>query len=116
MNTKKIQLTILVLLMSFTSLLAQDKTAKFKVYGNCGMCESRIEKACKSIDGVKSADWDLKTKMIQVVFDSSKISLIGIHKAIIKVGHDTDKHRAKDEIYESLPDCCKFERKPKETK
>ncbi|MCC7464848.1 MAG: copper chaperone, partial [Saprospiraceae bacterium] len=30
-----------------------DMTAKFKVYGNCGMCEKRIEKAAK-IEGVSS--------------------------------------------------------------
>ena len=55
----KINLMIAFLFLGITSLIAQDfKTEKFKVYGNCGMCEKRIEKAASSVDGVSKADWD----------------------------------------------------------
>ena len=30
--------------------------------------------------------------------------------AIAKAGHDTDMHKAKDEVYNELPDCCIYER------
>ena len=51
-------------------VFAADKTEKFEVKGNCGMCEKRIEKAALSVDGVLAADWDKETKMIDVKFDS----------------------------------------------
>ncbi|MEY3194639.1 MAG: hypothetical protein RIQ78_736, partial [Bacteroidota bacterium] len=63
----------LFLLFSTGALQAQKgghaalMTAKFKVYGNCGMCEQRIEKAA-SIKGVKSADWDVDTKILSITF------------------------------------------------
>lgn len=100
-------------LLSLASAFGQPKTEKFKVYGNCGMCESRIEKAAKSVEGVSSADWNKETKMIEVSFDSSKTNLEKIQKAIAKVGHDTDQEKAADEVYNKLPGCCKYDR-PKE--
>lgn len=111
MKTKIIGLT-LGLLVASLSLFAQEvKKEKFKVYGNCGMCESRIEKAAKSVDGVSTADWDKETKMIEVAFDKSKIDVHKVHMAIAKAGHDTDMHKAKDETYDALPGCCKYDRK-----
>lgn len=100
-------------LIGAMSVFAQSKTEKFKVYGNCGMCENRIEKAAKSIDGVTAADWNQETKMLELTYDESKANIHKIHMAITKVGHDTDMHKAKDEVYNNLPGCCKYER-PKE--
>ncbi len=42
-------LVMAVILVGFGNLQAQDvkKTKEFKVYGNCGMCEKRIEKSCQ---------------------------------------------------------------------
>lgn len=112
MKTKILNLTIGLLLFTSLSVLAQEvKTEKFKVYGNCGMCETRIEKAVSNLDGVTKADWNKETKMLEVTFDESKVKLDNIHKAVAKVGHDTDKEKAKDEVYNSLHGCCKYERK-----
>ena len=86
-----------------------EMTAKFKVYGNCGMCEKRIEKAAK-IDGVRLADWDEDSKMITVTFNPEKVKPGRIHKAIAAVGHDTDKVKAPDDVYAELPECCLYER------
>ena len=33
-----------------------------------------------------------------------------IHKAIANVGYDTDKIKAKDEVYKDLHKCCKYDR------
>ena len=101
---------IATLFMGTLSVFAQGKTEKFKVYGNCGMCENRIEKAAKSVEGVSMADWDKSTEMMEVSFDEAKTSLDDIHKAIAKVGHDTKKYKAEDETYEGLPGCCKYKR------
>lgn len=106
---------ILLITMSALPAMAQKESAKFKVYGNCGMCEDRIEKAALGVDGVSKADWYKETKMMKVTFDSSKTNPEAIHQAIAKVGHDTDLVRAKDEVYNALHSCCLYER-PKQQK
>lgn len=82
----------------------------FKVYGNCGMCEETIETAAKTLEGVYEADWNQKTKMIYVSFNSDKIKIIEIHKVIAKVGYDTELERADDVKYNKLPGCCQYTR------
>lgn len=96
--------------MGAFTVLAGNKTEKIKVYGNCGMCESRIEKAVKAVDGVSKADWDKKTKMLEVTFDDTKTNIHKVHMAVAAVGHDTDMHKAKDEVYDKLHSCCKYDR------
>ena len=98
-----------------TSVSGQMKTEKFKVYGNCGMCETRIEKAANSVEGVTSAEWDKETKMIEVKLEESKTDVHKVHMAIAKVGHDTEMHKAKDEVYNKLPGCCKYDRPDNKT-
>jgi len=88
---------------------SQSKTveATIKVYGNCTMCKKRIETALDT-KGVKQASWDPKTKQLNVVYNNSKISEMEIHNIIASVGHDTDKVKAKDEVYADLPFCCLY--------
>ena len=86
------------------------RTETFKVYGNCGMCESTIEGSLKNVKGIKSVDWNKETKMITVNFDSEKISLLKIKKKITSVGYDTEEFRATQKAYNSLPGCCQYER------
>lgn len=107
----KIYLILAMMFIGIISLSAEEtKTEKFKVYGNCGMCETRIEKAVNAIEGVASAEWDSETKMIEVTFEESKTDLNIIHKAIADVGHDTELYTAKDEVYDRLHGCCKYDR------
>ncbi len=107
MKTLLFLVTILIPLMGFS--LDHHKT-EFKVYGACGMCEARIEKAAKSVDGVTAADWNRETKMLTIEYDADRVNLDDVHKKIAKAGHDTEKVRAKDEVYKSLPACCHYER------
>ncbi|SHI36738.1 Copper chaperone CopZ [Tangfeifania diversioriginum] len=109
MKTKVFSLIAMFVLGTFT-VFAGEKTEKFKVKGNCGMCEKRIEKAANSVKGVQNADWDKESKMMVVKFDDAKTGTDNIEKAIAKVGHDTPHHKAKDEVYEELPGCCKYDR------
>lgn len=106
-------LAIIIVLVGFGNLQAQNENTKkeeFKVYGNCGMCKSRIEKAAKEVDGVTTADWNKETKMISVTYDQAKVEMMDIHKAIAKVGHDTEKAQAEDKVYDALPGCCQYDR------
>jgi len=109
MKTKILGL-VSMFLLGTTMVFAQAKTEKFEVKGNCGMCETRIEKAAKSVDGVTTADWNQETKILEVALDSTKTTVDKIQLAIAGVGHDTPPHRAKDEVYDKLPACCKYER------
>jgi len=110
MKTKVLSLTALFMLGAVI-VFAGNKTEKFKVKGNCGICETRIEKAAGSLEGVSKADWNKETKVIELVFDDTKTSTDKIEKAIATVGHDTPNHKAKDEVYNKLPACCKYDRK-----
>lgn len=84
------------------------KSVNFKVGGACGMCKSRIEKVAKSFNGVGQAEWNQETKILSLSYNPELIKLIDIHKAIAKAGHDTDKVKAEDEVYNKLPGCCKY--------
>jgi Cu(I)/Ag(I) efflux system membrane fusion protein len=90
------------------SMKPMIESETFTVSGDCDLCKTRIEKAAKSVNGVKSAIWDTKTHKIKVEFDSMKTDLIAIQKAIVKAGHDTEKFKAYDKTYESLPECCHY--------
>ncbi|QIA08370.1 heavy-metal-associated domain-containing protein [Draconibacterium halophilum] len=113
MKTKVLSLVALFIMGAFT-VFAGNKTEKIKVYGNCGMCEKRIEKAVNAVEGVSKADWDKETKMLEVTFDDAKTNVHKVHMAVAEVGHDTDMHKAKDEVYDKLPGCCKYDRSAEE--
>jgi Cu(I)/Ag(I) efflux system membrane fusion protein len=82
--------------------------ATFEVSGNCEMCKDRIEEAARSVKGVTTAVWDVKTKKIDVAFSSNLDNVASIQKAIARVGHDTGKYKADDKVYNALPACCKY--------
>lgn len=111
MKTKSVMLIAGLLFFGMTSVFANvAKTEKIKVYGNCGMCKSRIEKAAKSVEGVSKASWNDAKGILTVTFDDSKATVAKIEGAVSKAGHDTDHAKADDKTYNSLPGCCKYER------
>ncbi|MCX6270022.1 MAG: efflux RND transporter periplasmic adaptor subunit [Bacteroidetes bacterium] len=89
---------------------ASGSTEKLKitVSGNCEMCKARIEKAAKSVKGVTKAVWTAKTKILQVEYDTSLDNPDVIYKVIADAGHDNEKYKADDKVYEALPACCKY--------
>ncbi|HET56227.1 MAG TPA: copper chaperone [Ignavibacteria bacterium] len=110
---KSFVLFLSLLMLSVINISAQEEvvkiTTEFKVFGNCGMCEERIEKVLM-VDGVESASWDKETKMATVVYVKGKVTEDQLHKNVAEVGHDTEKYKASDEVYSKLPGCCKFDR------
>ena len=72
------------------------------------MCKDRIEKAAKSVENVTFASWDMEKQELHLNFDPDKTSIETISKAIAAAGHDTDKDKAPDEVYNALPACCKY--------
>ena len=111
LSMKKNVLSLVMLFLFGTmSVIAKTKTEEFKVYGNCGMCKNRIEKAAKAVEGVTKADWDSETKMIKVTYDDAKTDADKIQLAIANIGHDTKEHKADDKVYDKLHGCCKYDR------
>ncbi len=102
-------LTISLILVG-TLAFSQNKNAiaTVDVDGVCMMCKSRIEKACYSTKGVKSASWDVNTHELKLFFDERKTSLDTIKSNIAKAGHDTKDIKATDQAYASIHACCKY--------
>ena len=108
MKTKLILISIfLIFISAFAAAQSRNVTASIKVYGNCGMCKKRIETALDH-KGVKLASWDTKTKELRIVYNSDKVSELQVHGLVASAGHDTDKVKAKDEVYAALPFCCLY--------
>ena len=105
---KSISVAFSLLFLS-TIAFAQVKTETIKVSGNCGMCETKIEKAAKEA-GATTAEWSSETKQITVKYNSSTTNAAKIQQAIAKVGYDTQDFRATNESYDKLHGCCKYER------
>jgi hypothetical protein len=116
MNSKIIiSIGLLLAMMAGIQLFAQSGNSNnqqpgiqtFKVFGNCDMCKARIEKAALSVSGVKSAAWDKGTKLLKVDLKSGS-NIEDVQKAVAKAGHDTEKFKAEDKVYNGLPGCCKY--------
>lgn len=98
--------------LSLTACNAQIKNAKttsVKIYGNCEMCESKIEKA-GNVKKVAKVDWNKDTKMASITYDSTKTNQDEILKRIALAGYDSDQFLAPDNAYSALPQCCQYER------
>jgi len=111
-------ISILIIILGDSNVVAQNqkqnnvstKTESFKVWGKCESCKARIEKAAK-VDGVNNAVWDIKTKILTITYSPSKVNSDKVQKNIAAAGHDTEKYKADDKVYNALPDCCHYERK-----
>ncbi len=93
----------------------RTKTQTIKVYGKCGMCKNRIEKAASGVDGMQSAVWDENTKNLTVKYSRFKKETVdNVQKKIAAAGHETRKYNADDAVYQKLPGCCHYDRKAME--
>jgi len=46
----------------------KEVIVEIKVWGNCGKCKTRIEKAAK-VKGVKKTFWNMETKMLELTYN-----------------------------------------------
>jgi hypothetical protein len=46
--------------------------------------------------------------MLAVAYIPAKITLDSLQQRVAAVGHDTDRFKAPDSVYASLPDCCLY--------
>jgi cation transport ATPase len=73
------------------------------------MCKSKIEKAAK-IDGVSKAEWNKDTRVLTLAYNPASVTSDAVQKSIAAVGYDTEKFKATDAAYKSLPSCCQYDR------
>lgn len=104
--------TIILLILNLIFLIkiqAQSTiiTSTLSVKGNCGECKDRIENAV-DIKGVKNANWVENTHVLTVTYDSKKVTLEHIEKAVAKAGYETPNIKGDSAAYKALPQCCKY--------
>jgi len=111
---KKLMIVLLVSLFGFAAQAQEKKNknakANVEVKGNCEMCKKRIEKAAYSVAGVKSAVWHSEDQTLHLVYNEQKCSATDVEKAIAKAGHDTKDVKATEAEYNTLHDCCQYDR------
>jgi mercuric ion binding protein len=104
--------TIIIILALIFSVSGKAQTtvqtASFSVRGNCDECKERIENAA-DIKGVKNCVWNEEKQAVTVTYDSKKVTLEQIEKAIAKSGHATQHEKVDPVAYKALPACCKYE-------
>ena len=110
MKSFKIFSTVLLCCaIATTSFSQKTKTETFQVSGNCGMCETKIEKAAKAA-GATYADWNKDTKVITVKYSSTSSNLAKIQKSIADAGYDNVGVKTTTGAYDKLHACCKYDR------
>lgn len=115
MKNLKLFSVLFIVIFSFTFANAQTtKTETIVVNGNCGMCKKNIEKSAIAA-GAITANWDRKTKFLNISFDSAVSNSAKIQTAIAQDGYDTQDFKASDSAYNKLEECCQYERKELKT-
>jgi hypothetical protein len=101
---------VLIVIGSYAQTKPVAKTEKIKVWGNCEMCKSKIEKAATAA-GASYALWNEEAKILTVKYAAAKTTNLKIQQKIAAAGYDTQDVTATDEAYKNLPECCQYDRK-----
>lgn len=101
--------TFILLSIAVNAQIKNAKTETVKIYGNCGMCETKIENA-GNIKKVAKVNWDQDSKMATLTYDTTKTNPDEILKRIALAGYDSDKFLAPDDVYDNLHGCCQYDR------
>lgn len=104
LNVCKVLFTCMVL---SSPLHAQTDTLVVHTSAECGTCKSKIEKNMGYERGVKSAELDLSTKNLTLVYNPEKTNPDKLRLAVSRIGYDADAILADKKAYQRLPDCCK---------
>lgn len=102
---------MMMIALSVSVVSAKTVESIFSVNGKCSSCKARIEKAAKSVDGVKTASWNIKSHSLVITYDDAKTSPKKVQWSIVKAGHDVGKMKASDADYNRLPACCRYRNK-----
>ncbi len=101
---------LMILNVNSCALLKGNKnkvTTSFAVYGSCEMCKARIENALDR-KGIQTAYWSAEEQKVFITYQSDVFSEEQLHNIMAMVGHDTDKVKADNIVYQNLPGCCHY--------
>ena len=101
---------LMILGLNSCALLKGNKnkvTTSFAVYGSCEMCKARIENALDR-KGIQTAYWSAEEQKVFITYQSDVFSEEQLHNIMAMVGHDTDKVKADNIVYQNLPGCCHY--------
>lgn len=93
-----------------TAPAAKTKHVQIPVKGSCELCKARIEKAAKSVKGVKMAMWEQKSQTLHLQYDPAVATPKKVMQAVAKAGHDAGTVKATTKDYKALPSCCQYKR------
>ncbi len=85
------------------------KNVEIKTTAECQQCKDRIEKAVNKLDGIKSVDLVIDTKICKVSYDEKVVTLKEIREKIASVGYDADDVKKDPRAYKRLPKCCQID-------
>ncbi len=113
MKTLKVLCLVIFSSISISSI-SQSKMERntVTVYGVCSMCKKKIEKAAKEA-GAYSAVWDKETKLLKLTYNGTLTNTKKIQESIAAAGYDTRDVTASEASYNSLDECCRSPRTPK---
>ncbi|MDD4598785.1 MAG: cation transporter [Lentimicrobiaceae bacterium] len=95
----------ILFLMGSTSVFAQSTTTKFSITGGCEGCQSKMESAAQSVNGVTAAKWDKDTQIMEVTYDAATTSEAAIQQSIANAGYGAGSYKANAEAAKNR-DCC----------
>ena len=117
MKRNKIQQLLIIFILGFSlqGVAQSISDTSLVVNGVCGMCKNTIETAVNQLDGIKKAEWSVETKVLKLRYDSEKLVLTDVNKAVNEAGYDTEYSTGDEEAYQNLNPCCHY-RDPKVVK
>ncbi len=105
--------TVIVLLSSLViyscSETSTNKTVSIKVNGVCSMCKETMEKPLTKDVGVISRNWNVDSKIMEITYDTTAITLREIESLIAQTGYKTEHIPADTAAYNNLHECCKYD-------
>ena len=115
-NLWMFMLSIIMLSMNGCALFQGKKNkvnTSFTVYGSCEMCKERIETALDR-QGIQTAYWSKEEQKVFITYQSNLFTEEQLHNIVAMVGHDTEKVKADNIVYQNLPGCCHYRKEEAE--
>jgi len=101
--------TVLIFIITSCAFSQQKKfdTVAIRTSAVCGMCKERLETGLSFEKGVKSVTLDMRTRVMEIVYNPVKTTPEKLRMTISKLGYDADTIQADKKAYANLPACCK---------
>ncbi len=101
-------LVIVFVAMSFINIPRKKEKIIILTSAVCDQCQTRIESSLLGQKGIYSAELNLDTKALTVVFNPDKISASEIRSFVSNLGYDADDIKRNQAAFDNLPACCKL--------